>query len=77
MARTHRKVPHWAEGEDYDEKFKQKIKCGHVKFPIKHNTDGYLYEDVWTAEGKRFVKKLRSKHARRQGKQELLPEEES
>lgn len=70
MARTHRKVPHWAKGEECEEKFRR----GHIRFPIKHNTDGWLYEDVWGARGKRFVKKVRSKGARRQGKQGLIEE---
>jgi len=70
MSKTIRKVPHWAKGEECEEKFKR----GHIKFPIKHNTDGWLYEGVWTAEGKRSVKKARSKGARRQAKQGLTEE---
>lgn len=67
MGKTIRKVPEWSKGEDYEKKFER----GHIQFPIKHNTDGYLYEDVWGADGKKKVKKIRNKGTRRQLEKEL------
>ncbi len=67
MARTFRSVPHYV-----DEEYEGKFRHGLVKFPArKRDTDGWLYEDCWTAEAKRFVKRQRNRKIRRELKESL------
>lgn len=65
MARTFRKVPRFV-----DDEFKPRFLHGLVRFTArKRDTDGWLYEDCWSEEAKRFVKRERNRKTRRQQKE--------
>ena len=70
MARTFRSVP-----PHVDEENEAMFRHGLVQFPArKRDTDGWLYEDCWTAEAKRCVKRQRNRKIRRQLRENLIEE---
>jgi len=64
MSRTRRQIPGWINKHDeWVDGFVDKICRGHVSIPKK--LDGF---EVWGQRGKKFIKKLKTRKLRREGK---------
>jgi hypothetical protein len=72
MSRTKRKVPTGIT----DPEAIAKIENGLVDNPVRHNTDGWEGENIWTRKAKRWFKKRRAKKNRSVNKEELKREAE-